>query len=210
MLWITPKTGNRVNESLKVSSRVKIIIFRNLQFLNDYIELIKSFLKKKSRKKCFFFADLWSAKVFSMLIILIDRWQVPSYFIRIPLLNQSNHAIWQKSLSISIVLAVFPGFWKWMPPKKKKRACPFSSSNYELEVGYTHEKSNCPMSNTFMPLLAVRGGSRGRVKGVRRGPPPPPPPRDDLCFSNTTGILRKKNYVVYWCWSRATDECTLS
>ena len=41
----------------------------------------------------------------------------------------------------------------------------------------------------------ARGGSRGRVQGVR------PPPRDDLRFSNTTGILQKKktNYVVYWC-----------
>ena len=37
------------------------------------------------------------------------------------------------------------------------------------------------------------------------------PPRDDLRFSNTTGILKKKkNYVVYWCWSRARDECTPS
>ena len=24
-------------------------------------------------------------------------------------------------------------------------------------------------------------------------------PRNDLQFSNTTGILQKKNYVVYWC-----------
>ena len=39
-----------------------------------------------------------------------------------------------------------------------------------------------------------RGGSRGRVQGVRTLPP-----RDDLRFSNTTGILQKKNYVVYWC-----------
>ena len=41
-----------------------------------------------------------------------------------------------------------------------------------------------------------RGGSRGRVQGVRGGggggPPPPPPPPDDLRFSNTTGILPKK------------------
>ena len=36
-----------------------------------------------------------------------------------------------------------------------------------------------------------RGGSRGRVQGVRT------PPWDDLRFSNTTGILQK-NYVVYW------------
>ena len=40
-----------------------------------------------------------------------------------------------------------------------------------------------------------RGGSRGRVQGVRT-----PPPWDDLRFSNTTsGILQKNNYVVYWC-----------
>ena len=43
-----------------------------------------------------------------------------------------------------------------------------------------------------------RGESRGRVQGVGAGGPPPPPPRDDLQFSNTTGILQK-NYVVYCC-----------
>ena len=38
-----------------------------------------------------------------------------------------------------------------------------------------------------------------------------PPRWDYLRFSNTTGILqKKKNYVVYWCWSRARDEGTLS
>ena len=48
------------------------------------------------------------------------------------------------------------------------------------------------------------GGCRGCV-------PPPPPPWDDLPFSNTTGILQKEeNDVVYWCWSRARDECTPS
>ena len=31
------------------------------------------------------------------------------------------------------------------------------------------------------------------------------PPWDDLRFSNATGILQKKKYVVYWCWSRARD-----
>ena len=36
-----------------------------------------------------------------------------------------------------------------------------------------------------------RGGSRGRVQGVRTSPLPPSP-RDDLRFSNTTGILPKK------------------
>ena len=39
--------------------------------------------------------------------------------------------------------------------------------------------------------LPFRGGCRGRVQGVRP-PAPRPPPRDDLRFSNTTGILQKK------------------
>ena len=37
-----------------------------------------------------------------------------------------------------------------------------------------------------------RGGSRGRVQGVRTALGAPPPPPDDRRFSNTTGILRKK------------------
>ena len=99
----------------------------------------------------FFLCRLMERKSFSMLIILIDRWQVLTYLIRIPLLNQANHAIWQNSLSISIVLAVFSWILEVNASKEKKRVCPFSSSNYEFQVGYTHEKSNCPMSNTFMP-----------------------------------------------------------
>ena len=83
--------------------------------------------KKNSRKKCFFCANLWRAKVFSMLIILIDRWQVLSYFIRTPLLNQANNAIWQKSWSTSIVLTVLPWILEVNASKEEKRACPFSS-----------------------------------------------------------------------------------
>ena len=83
--------------------------------------------KKNFRKKCFFCADLWSAKVFYMLIILTDRWQVLSYLIRTPLLNHANHAIWQKSLSTSIVLTVFPWILQVNASKEEKRACPFSS-----------------------------------------------------------------------------------
>ena len=37
-----------------------------------------------------------------------------------------------------------------------------------------------------------RGGSRGRVQGVRT-----PHPRDDLQFSNTTGILQKKKTMWF-------------
>ena len=36
------------------------------------------------------------------------------------------------------------------------------------------------------------GGSRVRVTGVRT----PSPPRDDLRFSNTTGILQKKLWFI--------------
>ena len=44
----------------------------------------------------------------------------------------------------------------------------------------------------FMKSSRSRGGSRGRVQGVRT-----PPPRDDLRFSNTTGILRKKKTMWF-------------
>ena len=54
----------------------------------------------------------------------------------------------------------------------------------------------CALSETSSLMYSGRGGSRGRVQGVRTLPPPA---RDDLWFSNTTGILQKKNYVVYWC-----------
>ena len=33
----------------------------------------------------------------------------------------------------------------------------------EYEVGYTHEKSNCPVSNTFMPLSALSAMSRSPI-----------------------------------------------
>ena len=63
-----------------------------------------------------------------MLISLIDRWQVLSYLIRMPLLNQANHAIWQKSWFTSIVLTVFSRTLKVNASKEEKRARPFSSS----------------------------------------------------------------------------------
>ena len=47
----------------------------------------------------FFLSRLMKRKSFSMRIILIDRWQVLSYLVRMLLLNQASHAIWQKSWS---------------------------------------------------------------------------------------------------------------
>ena len=63
--------------------------------------------------------------------------------------------------------------------------------------------------STFAHIWVVtRGGSRGRVQGVRTSPPPP---------EMTSGFLiqlvfcqKKLNYVVYWCWRRVRDECTPS
>ena len=51
----------------------------------------------------------------------------------------------------------------------------------------------------FSPLLACkhRGGSRGRVQGVRT--PLPPPPEMTCGFLIQLVFCKKKNYVVYWC-----------
>ena len=63
---------NQANEGtiniLFVALISKFAIFRLLNRAQQQLSL-----KKNSRKKCFFCAELWSAKVFSMLIILIDR-----------------------------------------------------------------------------------------------------------------------------------------
>ena len=148
--------------NLKVSSRVKnhhfskFAIFRRL---NSRAHQEFSF-KKKSRKKCFFCADLWSAKGFSMLIILIDRWQVLSYLIRVPLLNQANHAIWQKSWFTSIVLTVFPWSLKVNASKEEKRACPFSFSTprqKKTTKSFCHQRVGFEISRERQgPLLQSR------------------------------------------------------
>ena len=85
-----------------------------------------------------FLRRLMERKRFSILIILIDRWQVLSYLIRMPLLNQANHAIWQKSWSTSIVLTVFPWILEVNASKEEKRACPFSFPTSKLlrRVGF--------------------------------------------------------------------------
>ena len=57
----------------------------------------------------------------------------------------------------------------------------------------------------LMHKLCYRGGSRGKVQGVRT-----PPPRDDLRFSNTTGILQKNIYIYVVYWRGAREECTPS
>ena len=50
--------------------------------------------------------------------------------------------------------------------------------------------------------MDLGGGCRGCTS------PPPPPPHfwHDLQLSNTTGILQKKNCVVYWCRGKRWDK----
>ena len=67
------------------------------------------FLCSHMERKSFFYANY-----------LIDRWQVLSYLTRIPLLNQANHAISQKSWSIGIVLTIFSWILELNASKKKE------------------------------------------------------------------------------------------
>ena len=61
---------------------------------------------------------------------------------------------------------------------------------------------NLPFTRNGIKGL-IRGGSRGRVQGVRT-----PPPEMTCGFLNNWYSAKKKNYVVYWCWRRARGECT--
>ena len=132
------KHYNVLHFYIKVSSRVKNNHFSRFSifgWLNRPHQELS--FKKNSRKKCAFCAGLLNAKVFSMLIIFIDRWQVLSYLICMPLLNQVNHAIWQKSWWL-----FFAGFWKWIrwiPPKKKKRVCLFSPRRKKMTKSFCKE-----------------------------------------------------------------------
>ena len=63
----------------------------------------------------------------------------------------------------------------------------------QLQNNFIHTYILSNSSYCLNYVSHLRGGSRGRVQGVRS----PPTPRDDLRFSNTTGILpKKKNSVV--------------
>ena len=91
-----------------------------------------------------------------MLIILIDRWQVLSYLIRLSLVNQANHAIWQKSWFTSIVLTVFPWSLKVNASKEEKRACPFSSSTprqKKTTKSFCRQRVGCEISREGQGLL---------------------------------------------------------
>ena len=82
--------------------------------------------------------------------------------------------------------------WKW---SIRLRNLPFTNK-YPEEVWRPFESVNY-WHFTFSSRADLGGGCRGCA--------PPTPPWDDLRFSNTTGILQKKKYVVYWCWSSLSN-----
>ena len=117
-----------ISGTIKVSSRVKnphftkFAIFRWLNRAHQELSF-----KKNSRKKCFFWADLWSTKIFSMLYDF--NWSLTSPVIL------DIHAAAEPSLSRSlteivvidsIVLTVFPWILEVIASKERKTAYPFS------------------------------------------------------------------------------------
>ena len=88
------------------------------------------------------------------------------------------------------------------PPSRVKWSVPYPAWIWCRRKSHPVESEKSPKRNqnearltielstwSLFPVLISRGGSRGRVRGVR---PPPPFPWDDLRFSNTSGILQKK------------------
>ena len=71
-------------------------------------------------------------------------------------------------------------------------------------ISRVQEKSFLKLAIWASPWADLGGGCRGWGGGGGGPPPPPPPPRDDLRFSNTTGILYSGLLVL------ARDECTPS
>ena len=116
------------DDAFKVSYMVKNHHFYKFAIFRRFNRAHQELSFKNIPGKSVFSVQTYGVQKFLMLIIFIDRWQVLSYFIRVPLLNQANHAIWQKSWFTSIVLTVFAWSLKVNASKDEKRACPFSPS----------------------------------------------------------------------------------
>ena len=91
--------------------------------------------------------------------------------------------------------------------KHRKKVGEKTYKRRELEKGKIEHEIYMALIGLRSTVLMIIGyfdtkglGSGADLGGGCRGcAPPPPPTRDDLRFSNTTGILQKKNDVVYWC-----------
>ena len=60
------------------------------------------------------------------------------------------------------------------------------------------------------PKVRTHAESGADLGGGCRGCAPPLPTYEMTCGFLIQLAFCKKNYVVYWCWSRARDECTPS
>ena len=69
----------------------------------------------------------------------------------------------------------------------------FAPARKQYWIGLLLTLNNIRDSGAISVTERGRGGSRGRVQGVRT----PPSPWDDLRFSNTTGILQKKKTMWF-------------
>ena len=100
-----------------------------------------------------------------------------------------------------------------LPPGGRGLLVSFAASRIGVtQCSPRHDKmcisKHVGQATVSLGMRYIRGGSRGRVQGVRT------PPQDTcgfliqlvFCKKNKT----KQNYVVYWCWSRARYECTPS
>ena len=117
-------------QSVKVSSRVKkhhfskFAIFRWLNRAHQELSC-----KNKFQEKMFFLCRLMECK--SFFYANYFNWSLTSpvkLATRSAVLNEANHAIWQKSWFTSIVLTVFPWSLKVNASEEEKKACLFSRS----------------------------------------------------------------------------------
>ena len=73
---------------------------------------------------------------------------------------------------------------------------PFLRAHFMIFMIF-RSSSSLKMRVYFITFFILRGGSRGRVQGVRTAPPPPP---EITCgFLIQLVLQKKKNYVAYWC-----------
>ena len=86
-----------------------------------------------------------------------------------------------------------------LPQLPKSFSLLFSSASKAIAVLFLNlsriDKFKQECKNEMPSGSYSRGGSRGRVQGLRT--PLPPPPQDDLRFSNTTSILPKKKTMWF-------------
>ena len=120
------------------------------------------------------------------------NWELTIMIIALAFVHFSSERIqWNRLFFTDCFLAKFP---PEIPGEISRFFCEFWLFSCENPAKLADFSANFPLkiprNFAFFPQNirspVYRGGSRGRVQGVRT------PPRHDLRFSNTTGILRKK------------------